>query len=188
VLEEVMNDSSSDTSVAMGSTGDPAPGRCNVTLRPEGPEDEAFLFEVYRSTREDEMEAWGWDSAQQNAFLRMQFKAQQYSYETDDGQAESRIILLEDKTIGRLFVSRTDDAIQLTDIALLTEYRSKGIGTALIKTLIEEARRAGRTVRLHVLKNNRAARLYERLGFRTTGESGIHYQMEWTPGESAGLS
>jgi ribosomal protein S18 acetylase RimI-like enzyme len=153
-----------------------------ISLRPVTSEDEAFLYEVYASTRRDEMIAWGWDRAQQDMFLRMQFQAQHQAYEMEDEGTETNIILLEEKPVGRLIVNRTEDEIQLTDIALLTEYRSRGVGAALIKNLFDEARRAGKTVRLHVLKNNRAIRLYERLGFKTTGENGVHFQMEWVPG------
>lgn len=155
-----------------------------ISLRAVIPEDKAFLFEVYRNTRAEEMAAWGWDAVQQDAFLRMQFNAQQQAYEMEGGQAETEIILFEGQPIGQLIVTRTDDEVRLTDIALLTEYRSGGIGTALIKALFDEATGAGKTVRLHVLKNNRAMRLYERLGFKTTGESGMHFQMEWNPGTS----
>ena len=156
----------------------------SLALRPVMPDDEQFLYELYRSTRADEMDAWGWDSAQQDAFLRMQFRAQQHAYEAEDGQNETKIILFEGRPVGRLIVARTDDEILLVDIALLTEYRSKGLGTVFIKDLFDEATRAGKPVRLHVLKTNRAMRLYERLGFKTTGESGMHFQMEWTPGTS----
>jgi ribosomal protein S18 acetylase RimI-like enzyme len=150
-----------------------------ISLRPVTSEDEAFLYEVYASTRRAEMAAWGWDPAQQDAFLKMQFRAQHQAYEMEDEGTDTKLILLEGKPVGRLVVSRTKDEILLTDIALLTEYRSSGIGTALIKDLFDEATGAGKPVRLHVLKNNRAIRLYERLGFKTTGEHGMHFQMEW---------
>ena len=153
-----------------------------VTLRPVLPEDEQFLYQVYATTRSEEMAAWGWDSAQQDAFLRMQFKAQQQAYETEAGQTETKIILLEGRPVGQLVVTITDTDIQLSDIALLTEYRSSGLGTVLIKDLLDKGMEAGKPVCLHVLKTNRAMRLYDRLGFKITGESGMHYKMEWTPG------
>ena len=46
-----------------------------VTLRPACADDEGFLLALYASTRQDEMAAWGWDAAQQEMFLRMQFLA-----------------------------------------------------------------------------------------------------------------
>jgi ribosomal protein S18 acetylase RimI-like enzyme len=161
----------------------PSDAAPSLALRPVLPEDEQFLYEVYKSTRSEEMALWGWDSVQQDAFLRMQFRAQQQAYDTEDGQTETTVILLEGKPVGRLVLTRTDEVIQLSDIALLTEYRSDGIGTALIRDLFDEATEAGKTVLLHVLKTNyRAMRLYERLGFKITNESGMHLKMEWIPG------
>src|SRR5262245_24014367 len=52
--------------------GERVPRMCLV-LRPVAPGDEDFLFEVYVSTRADEVGAWGWDLDQQHGFLRMQF-------------------------------------------------------------------------------------------------------------------
>lgn len=127
------------------------------------------------------MAAWGWDERQQDIFLRMQFKAQRMSYGLEDEETDAQIILLEGKPIGQMIVARTNEEICLVDISLLTEYRSQGIGATLIKALFDEATRAGKIVSLHVLKSNRAMRLYERLGFQTTGESGMHFEMKWSP-------
>lgn len=151
-----------------------------VTLRPVETDDEPFLFNVYASTRAAEMAAWGWDQAQQEAFLRMQFLNQQLSYRAQFPDADHRIIILDGQPVGRLLVDRTDEGILLADIALLAEERNAGIGTGLIRDLQAEAARAGVPVNLHVLKTNpAAARLYERLGFQTTGDDGVYLQMKW---------
>jgi ribosomal protein S18 acetylase RimI-like enzyme len=93
--------------------------------------------------------------------------------------AEHRVVLLSDRPVGRLIVVRGDREILLADIALLPEFRNAGIGARLIKDLCAEAADAGLPVKLQVLKFNRAARLYERLGFHLTGENQTHFQMEW---------
>jgi len=152
-----------------------------ITLRPAQPDDEEFLFAVYASTRRDEVAAWGWGAAQQDAFLRMQFTAQQGSYQMQGAEVEQSIVLQDERPVGRLIVIRTGAEICLADIALLPEYRNAGIGSALIGGLLDEARSAGQPVRLHVLKNNRAQRLYERLGFVSIGDDGLHLSMEYCP-------
>jgi ribosomal protein S18 acetylase RimI-like enzyme len=43
----------------------------------------------------------------------------------------------------------------------------QGFGTQLIQSVITEARHAGASLKLDVLKTNPARRLYERLGFTT---------------------
>ena len=154
----------------------------SVTLHSAQPEDEPFLFEVYASTRLDEVAAWGWNAAQQQAFLRMQFSAQQRTYPLESLQDDHWIILLNERRIGRIIIFRTDDELRLADIALLPEYRNAGIGTLLIQDLLAEAAAVGKPVRLRVLQSNSAAaRLYERLGFVKIGESDSHFQMEWRP-------
>lgn len=58
-------------------------------------------------------------------------------------------------------------------IALLPEFRGAGLGTALLKILISEARADGyQGLSLSVDPDNPAARLYPRLGFRKVGVAG----------------
>jgi ribosomal protein S18 acetylase RimI-like enzyme len=152
-----------------------------VTLRPAGADDEGFLLALYASTRRDEMAAWGWKAAQMEIFLRMQFLALQQRYAAERDHSEHRIILREDVPVGRILIIRSADEIRLADIALLPEHRCTGIGSALIGDLQEEAARAGLPVRLHVTRDNRAARLYERLGFVVIGDTDSHFKMEWLP-------
>ncbi len=151
-----------------------------VTLRPVVADDDQFLFEVYAGTRRAEMAAWGWETVQQDAFLKMQFLAQKQSYAMQYPHADHSIILLDQKPAGRLYVVRSEEEIHLTDISLLPEYRGQGIGAKLIKDLLDEARQSGKPCRLQVLKTNPdAARLYERLGFSATGEDALYLEMEW---------
>lgn len=152
-----------------------------VTLRPAGADDDEFLFALYADHRRDEVAAWGWAAAQQETFLRFQYRAQQQRYTAEGGASEHRIILRDGQPIGRIIVIRSPEALRLGDIALLAAHRNLGIGAALIRDLQAEAARAGLPVRLHVLHGNRAARLYERLGFVAVGDTGSHLRMAWLP-------
>jgi ribosomal protein S18 acetylase RimI-like enzyme len=150
-----------------------------VTLRPAQVEDIAFLQAVYASTRAEELALVDWSSEQKQAFVQMQFEAQRRHYAAYYPQAEYSIILRQQQPIGRLIVCRSASEILLMDIALLPEFRSAGIGTALIRALMAEAGQAGLPLRLHVETFNPAQRLYERLGFKPVAEQGIYIQMEW---------
>lgn len=150
-----------------------------VTLRLASPDDEPFLYELYCSTRAEEMAGWGLDRTQQKAFLELQFKARQRHYDIAFSGAEHKIILCDDRPIGRMLVYRSEREIRLVDIALLSEYQQRGIGGSLLQALLDEARTTGKSVTLHVDKFNRAARLYERLGFSVTGDTGGSFKMEW---------
>jgi GNAT superfamily N-acetyltransferase len=156
-------------------------GPIPVTLRSERPEDEAFLLEVYASTRQEEMQLAGWDSATQTLFIKMQFNAMRRGYASMFSDAEFSIILSEGKPIGRILVHRAHREIRLVDLALMPDWRDRGIGTGLLQSLQTEARQNGWPVRLQVLKMNRAARLYERLAFVRTGGDQMYDHLEWHP-------
>ena len=153
----------------------------NVVLRETKPEDEPFLFEVYASTRIEELEGFGWDDNQKQAFIRMQFLARERCYP----RVDDRIILLNGHAVGRMMVDRTESAILLRDIALLREYRNAGIGSRLIQDLMKEATHAGKPVELHVLASSPAVRLYERLGFCRSGDEAAYLEMKWEPAKPA---
>jgi ribosomal protein S18 acetylase RimI-like enzyme len=150
-------------------------------LRPSLPEDREFLFRLYASTRADELRAFGWPSAQQEAFLRMQFNAQQQWYAATYSTAENQIIEQDHAPIGRMIVQREAALWRLVDISLLPEHRGHGIGGELIRALIKECAASGAVLQLQVVNTNPAQRLYSRLGFIKTGEDQIYTQMELRP-------
>jgi ribosomal protein S18 acetylase RimI-like enzyme len=153
----------------------------HLALRSVRSEDEDFLFRLYASTRQEEISAWGWDAGQQEAFLRMQFRAQRHGYAADYPESDYQVILADDEPVGRLIVNRTKKEVRLVDIAVLPEYRNRGLGAALINDLMAECQASRKPLRLQVAKGNRAARLYERLGFLTTGEDDVYWHMWWDP-------
>jgi len=61
----------------------------------------------------------------------------------------------------------------VVDLALLPADRNAGIGMFLMRQVCAEAAQAGKPVRLSVLKNSRAVRWYERLGFAKTEEGNV---------------
>ncbi len=155
-----------------------------LVLRPAAARDEPFMRALYASTRADEMALVPWTPEQKQAFLDMQFRAQRLSYLNEYPHAEYSIIEQSGQPAGRMIVDRSGEAILLMDIALLPQFRNRGIGTALLRELLHEADRARRPVRLHVEDFNPAKRLYLRLGFAKTGTVGIYSEMVRRP-ESA---
>ena len=153
-----------------------------ISLRRYHDDDREFLFKLYASTRADEIAPFGWPPAQQEAFLRMQFTAQQRWYEMSYAQADHQIIERDGTAIGRIMVLRKPESVLLVDIALLAEFRGQGIGGDLLRGLIQECDRKKLPLRLQVQRVNPAQRLYERLGFKKTGEDQMYFQMERPPG------
>ena len=140
-----------------------------ISVRSEQPpQDEAFLFELYASTRQEELDAWGWPPEMRTAFLKMQFTAS-HGLRQMFPDAEFQIVLVDGANAGRLVVHRTPDALRVVDMALLPQHRNAGLGTALLQRVFGEALGTQKPLRLEVLKTNRAARLYQRLGFVVIG-------------------
>jgi ribosomal protein S18 acetylase RimI-like enzyme len=156
-----------------------------ISLRPALPEDQAFLFTLYASTRAPEISGFGWSREQQETFLRVQYNAQRGWYETAFPQAEEQIVELDHAPIGRMIVWKAGDgASTLVDISLLPEHRGHGIGGGLIRDLLEQCKKADIPLRLQVLRTNPAARLYQRLGFHKVGEDDLYFQMQASAGSS----
>ena len=93
------------------------------------------------------------------------------------------VIEAEGRTVGRVWIARTEKEIRLLDIALLPEAQRQRLGAAIVGALIEEARASGKRLRHMVfMLNTDARRFYERLGFRVFEDLGGYLHMEWAPG------
>jgi ribosomal protein S18 acetylase RimI-like enzyme len=140
-----------------------------------------FLRHLYGTTREAEMRLVPWTPEQKSAFLDMQFTAQKTHYEQHYPDCAFLVIELEGQPIGRLYVDRGIDDIRITDIALLPEFRGRGIGRMLMEEILDEGRATGKRVTIHVEHDNPARRLYDRLGFQHVDTNGVYHLMEWCP-------
>lgn len=145
------------------------------------PTDLDFLRKLYISTRWDEVAVLiDWTEQQKLSFLSEQFSFQHAHYMEQYAGADFLIIKQGANQIGRLYKEYRADEIRIIDIALLPEYRGKGIGGKIMKSILAEAEKKGIAVRIHVEHNNPAMKLYNRLGFKKIGDSGVYFFMEWT--------
>jgi GNAT superfamily N-acetyltransferase len=154
----------------------PAPG-----LRAAGPDDEPFLRRLYGDVRAAEFAALGLNPAALASLLEMQFTAQDRAYRQRHPDAEFSVVLVDGAPAGRLSVDRGGESIHVIDIALLTEHRGHGHGTALLGALLEEARRDARPVVLEAVRTSTALPLYDRLGFTASGGDEVYVQLTWRP-------
>jgi len=148
-----------------------------ITTRPLLPTDEAFFYQVYASTRADELTPVPWPEEQKDAFVRMQFELRQQQYRAEYPDAITEIILCDGIPSGTMITLETGGAILLVDIALLADFRGVGIGATILCNLQKQ----GKKIVLHVLKENPAMHLYSRLGFVSVAEDAMYLRMEWSP-------
>lgn len=155
--------------------------RDRISFRPETSEDTEFLYRLYASTREQEMQVVPWTEEQKEQFVRGQFRAQMLHYKQNYTEADYSIILLDGRPAGRLYLHQDPDDIRIMDIVVAPEHRRSGIGTLLLQEILERARAAGHSVSIHVEQFNPALHLYERLGFQTIDTNGVYNLMKWRP-------
>jgi ribosomal protein S18 acetylase RimI-like enzyme len=152
-------------------------------LRERAPGDLDFLFQLYASTRQDEMRLVDWTDAQKAAFLQDQFEKQHRHYLEHYPQAQWLVIERDGMPAGRVYLEQTSREIRIMDVALLPEHRNQGVGSALMHALLAAADRAGLPVSLHVEPFNPAFRLYRRLGFVEIETRGYYQFMERRAGK-----
>lgn len=135
--------------------------------------DYAWLWELKRATMKSYViQTWGsWDDQLQEEFFRGNFSP-----------GSVQMILLGDQRAGLLEVKQEPREIFLANIQIHPASQNRGLGSAVVQTVLEGARTLGQPVRLQVLKVNTAAqKLYHRLGFQAYDETLTHVLMRWRP-------
>lgn len=153
----------------------------SIELRPATAADQHFLLRLYASTRGTEFRLHGCDAATEAMVQAVQFKAQQTDFQLQYPDAEATVIVERERPIGRLYVQYSQTEVRLIDMALLPEYRGRGIGRGLLRGLQSHGQRLQLPVRLNVLLGNPVQRLCQRCDFVMQGLDGLYASMEWTP-------
>jgi len=144
----------------------PGAGAMRTILRPARPEDFDYCARLYFEGMETIIKELNLDMAAQIAGFRQRWDVIQV-----------RIVTLDGTDIGWLQSFVKDNELCLGQLFVEKSWRRQGIGTELVKGLIEGAASAGRAVTLGVVKTNPALRLYERLGFRVTHDDERKFYM-----------
>jgi ribosomal protein S18 acetylase RimI-like enzyme len=163
----------------------------SLRLRPERDEDQPFRLRLFFDSRPAEFALLQrqLEPAAFDQLMLFQFQAQTMSYRASFPQARFDIIELDRTPIGRVVVDRPGTQIHIVDQAVVPGMRNRGIGTAIMRALMEEARRTSRAVRLGVAAANEGAlRLYRRLGFAPIETKDLYLWLEWRPDMGAGES
>ena len=140
-------------------------------LRPACPADHAFLWHLKQQAMRIYVEkTWHrWIDEEQKEWFARNFFPE-----------KTEVIVVDGRDAGRLEVVRSSKELILATIEISPEFQSRGIGAALVRDLQTEAKSASLPLRLQVLKANpRARQLYQRLDFRTIGETYTHHLMSW---------
>jgi ribosomal protein S18 acetylase RimI-like enzyme len=153
-----------------------------LQLRPERADDEAFRFQLFCDSRLPEWDVVSLDPAVRAQLMHQQFQAQTMTYADRFPDARFDIIELGRERIGRIVVNRPGTVVHIVDHAIVPPLRNRGIGTAIMRGLMKEARDAKLPVRLKVASSNDPSlRLYLRLGFVPIETIPAYIELEWQP-------
>jgi ribosomal protein S18 acetylase RimI-like enzyme len=89
------------------------------------------------------------------------------------------IILCDGVPCGYICVEDRGTDLYVRELIILPEFQGKGIGSQIMRGVFGRASIRQVPVRLETQRNNRAAELYRRLGFREYGQAESHFLMEW---------
>jgi GNAT superfamily N-acetyltransferase len=154
-----------------------------IGLRAVISEDEPFEVTLFHATHPLLFGNTGFAGGAADSLAVIQIRAQRLMYYAMFPDALWLLILADDVPVGRYIYSEEEATIFFIDIMILPEYQNRGIGSSVIEPQMNSAKTLGKTIYLHVEKQNvRAHTLYERLGFALCdGESETHYRMKWLP-------
>lgn len=140
-----------------------------IAYRPVAAEDLGFLWTLYRtSMRTLTEELLPWNEAPQKEVIRNAL-----------AQKNTKIIVVDGADTGWLHVSKKSGAYYLGHLYIHAAEQNCGIGTIIMRQLLDQAKRDDVTISLDVMKNNRARQFYERLGFKAVGTSDYKIEMRW---------
>ena len=128
-------------------------------------------FDITHTIKLDAMkdyitQTWGWDEELQKKFHKEEFH-----------RDNIYMVEVEGRPVGTVGINVINTEIVINRIYFLKEFQSKGIGTSILKNIIEEYK--DKVIRLSVLKvNTKAKKLYDRLGFEVYNEANEHWKMK----------
>lgn len=113
--------------------------------------------------------------------LNLDRNAQETSFEEQWELTQVRVLMVDGSDVGWIQSIKRKDELFLAQLFVDGPFQGRGIGTRAMHQLLAEAGTDGNAVCLGVAKINPALRLYERLGFRITGEDERKFYMRRDP-------
>ncbi|TDE43213.1 N-acetyltransferase [Flavobacterium rhamnosiphilum] len=127
-----------------------------------------YLLWLRKKTMNEHLIYSGIDISHENHLKRIMFQFEQ-----------AKIILLKDQKIGLLKILEQQSNIEIIQIQIEPLYQGKGIGQKIIKSVIEKLSDEKLSVTLSVLKENKAKKLYDSIGFKVISENNESFIMKY---------
>src|SRR5215469_5206130 len=143
-----------------------------ITTRLADERDRPFILNCFLHAMRPSLEAWRghWDEPRERARF--------------DGMLDierTTIVDVNEVDVGFVMLVESPVILQLHTIAIAPEHQHRGIGSDIVRDVINMGRQTNREVTLSVLRvNEDALRFYERLGFSVVEEAGEFRHMRFT--------
>jgi len=148
--------------------------RSLIGLIPADETHKEFTYQVKKAAEGEYITLmFGWDEDVQRGFHAKAWQEQKPDIITYDG-----------RPIGTIATIESEGCIEIGQFFILPEYQNRGIGTHLLKSILDRADGLGKNITLCFLKNNPVKSLYIRNGFRLVRTSEVAHHMERKPGGS----
>ena len=143
-----------------------------LSIRKACATDSEFVFATKKKAfREYVEQVWGWDESYQRELHNARFASHDF-----------RIIGFRGTDVGFFATASTSEAVKLYQLFILPEYQGRGIGSACMTRIVNNANLEQKPVMLRVLKiDTRAIAFYKRLGFVVADGDSMHLHMEKLP-------
>ena len=143
-----------------------------IKLVPAHESHREFSYQVKKKAEGEYItQMFGWDESKERDF------------HTKDWQRHKpEIIAYDGEPIGTLATIDSKDYIDIGQFFLLPDYQNMGIGTHLLKSILDKTDQLERTTTLKLLRNNPAKSLYSRHGFQVVSIDENFCFMERKPG------
>lgn len=139
-----------------------------IILRQAREDDLEFLWSLHKATMKSYVdETWGWNEEFQREYFDNRFEP-----------INIELIIYENARIGAIEIRDRENELFIANFEILPQYQNKGIGSTILKRIINTSGNKQKSIKLQVLKVNPANRFYERFGFKTVDKTETHYIME----------
>ncbi|MHC4076241.1 MAG: GNAT family N-acetyltransferase [Planctomycetota bacterium] len=130
-----------------------------------------FAYEVKKKAEGEYIaEIWGWDETFQRDY-----------HDREWGESKPCIIKFKGRPIGTIFIKKNENYFEIGRFFILPEFQRKGIGSYILKRILQEADELRRVTKLAHLNNSPVRSLYERHGFDLRDQNETHCFMERKP-------
>lgn len=135
------------------------------------PDDKELIYALkVESIRPYVEKIWGWDENYQRSEFGRDFAAIE----------QFHVIEADGNFAGFVQACFAYPYYEVIELHLLPKYRSRGIGSEILRYIQENCISQGNKIRIGCFKENRRAKeLYQKLGFTQTKETDTHYILEY---------